>query len=130
LPLVSGTRNTAAPTDRIRRAITLIGICSDRCNRQISAQSSTLNTLPIFKESPDSSAPRGHSSADADKIRSDDGKVAGAGVLVAPDLILTTAHVVTGALHITSSPDAPTGGVAVDFPAAPLPRKPSACSSR
>ncbi|GAB3331796.1 hypothetical protein GCM10027452_05070 [Micromonospora halotolerans] len=49
-------RTVFRPTPNLR-ASALIGIPSDRCRRGISAQSSTLNTLPILEGGPDSPAP-------------------------------------------------------------------------
>jgi hypothetical protein len=47
---LANARRTAFLEILSRRAIALIGICSDRCNRRISAQSSTLITLHRLTE--------------------------------------------------------------------------------
>jgi hypothetical protein len=47
-PSAANAARTVLREQPTTRAITLIGMPSDRCNRRISAQSSTLNTLPIM----------------------------------------------------------------------------------
>ncbi len=48
-PSEANAARTVLRDTPITRAIALIAIPSDRCNRRISAQSSTLSTLPILR---------------------------------------------------------------------------------